>query len=197
LKDKERRKNKSSDHLISVYLKLKKDEVEENESDRTDVWIRSFLRFCAIVYGFFVIDIILPSQQIHDKIIDVKFSRTISGQVKKSNDGYNYLSKAMSIITNSGYLTTLAVTGYEKKGEKVLVGRSLLFSRVKYMFIGKYPFPVTPAINFFGWAFFMPLLAFFAGIYGGFFTKKLGPVLFLGAINVLFFIQFIMILFLI
>lgn len=195
-KDRDRRKNKSSDHLISVYLKIKKDEHEENENDRTDVWVRSFMRACAVIYFFFILDVMIPASQIDDTIIHIEFSRTITGDGANLDDGLNNIMRGMTIMTNSGFLTTLAVTGYEEKGAKVVVGRSMLFRRVKYMYIGRYPFAITPAINFFGWAFFMPLIALFSSAYGGFFSKKLGPVLFLGAANVLFFIPFMMILFL-
>jgi hypothetical protein len=196
MRDRDRR-NKSSDHLITTYLKLKKVEQDENESDRTDVWVRSFMRFCVVVYSFFMLDVLLPSRQIKDKIVDIQFSKTISGDGINTHDGYNHLVRGMTIVTNHGFLTTLSVTGYEEKGEKVLIGQSLLFQRIKYMYIGNYPYPVTHAISFYGWAMFMPLLALFSSIYGGFFARRLGPVLFYGAANVLFFLPFMMILFLI
>lgn len=194
-KERHRHRNRRPDHLISVYLKLKRDEQEEHEKDRLDVWVRAFLRFGAVIYFFFLIDVLLPATEWNDVITRMSTSRTISGDGKDTGDGFNHIMQGLTLHTNHGHITALAVTGQEEVGQQVVVGRSLLFKCVRYLYVGDFPKPIIPAINLFGWAVFLPLMALLTCVWGGFISRSISHTLFTGALNVLFFLPFMLILF--
>jgi hypothetical protein len=152
--------------LISANIRLsefkREDEIQNEIFNRK---LKGFHLFCIILYGVFLVDGQLPTEQTSATILgtkilsstDVKVASTYKGS---SSVKYVHTPTSVQISTSKGVFITNEITGFETSGTKVAILKTPLFKVNSRLLFKDSNIYVRPQINFTGNFLFWPILAF-------------------------------------
>lgn len=152
--------------LISANIRL--NQIQQEEEIQNELFnrkLKGFHLFCVILYGAFLIDGQIPTQQIDAtitgaKVLDWEDVETTSSFKGISKTKFLRAPTSIQIVTTKDVFVTNEITGFEIKGTKVAVLKTPLFKVNSMLLFKDQNVYVHRQINFSGNFLFWPAMAF-------------------------------------
>jgi hypothetical protein len=152
--------------LISANIRL--DQIQHEEEIQNELFnrkLKGFHLFCVILYGVFLIDGLIPTEQTNATITGIKVLRSHEVKVASSYKGVSSAKfirtpTSVQIATTKGVFITNEITGFETKGTKVAILKTPLFKVSSMLLFKEKNVYVHRQVNFSGNFLFWPVTAF-------------------------------------